>query len=122
MSRAWSVAWDRARERVRVSKDGEPDSWLSENWNQLVEERIPLGISQLCFFDAEKIRFLAEDETSMQARGDAIKSLPGLDLAERLVADAAVLEGRIAKRAVAPVELADVRKLESRSGQHQTQI
>jgi hypothetical protein len=78
------------------------DGWLSENWNQLVEELIPLGIAQLCFFDAEKIRFLAEDETSMQALGDAIKSLLGLDLAERSVAVVAVLEGRIAKVVQAP--------------------
>lgn len=37
------------------------------NWNQLVEELIPFGIAQLCFFDAEKIRFLGEDETGTQA-------------------------------------------------------
>jgi len=113
VNRAWSVSGDRVRERVSVGKDGVADGWLSENWSQLVDELIPLGIAQLCFFDAEKIRFLAEDETSMQALGDAIKSLLGLDLAERLLADAAVLEGRIAKRAKASAELADVRDLEN---------
>ena len=60
---------------------------MSENWNQLVEDLIPFGIAQLCFFDAEKIRFLAEDEGSSQALGEAIKSLLGLDLADRLVTD-----------------------------------
>lgn len=120
--RAWSVTADRVKEKVHVSKDGQPDGWLSENWSQLVEELIPLGIAQLCFFDAEKIRFLAEDETSMQALGGAIKSLLGLDLAERLVADAAVLEGRVARRSEASAELADVRQLEETLEQRQTAI
>ncbi|MCL4202930.1 MAG: DNA sulfur modification protein DndD [Pirellulaceae bacterium] len=122
VSRTWSVSGDRVREKVRVCKDGVDDGWLSENWNQLVEELIPLGIAQLCFFDAEKIRFLAEDETSMQALGGAIKSLLGLDLAERLVADASVLEGRLAKRAVESAELAEVRELESEYEARQTDI
>lgn len=122
VSRAWSVSGDRVRERVQVSKDGSPDGWLSENWNQVVEELIPLGISQLCFFDAEKVRFLAEDETSMQALGGAIKSLLGLDLAERLLADAAVLEGRIARRAEQSAELTEVRELEAEFEARQVEI
>ena len=122
VSRTWSVSGSRVREKVHVCKDGQSDGWLSENWSQLVEELIPLGIAQLCFFDAEKIRFLAEDETSMQALGDAIKSLLGLDLAERLVADAAVLEGRIAKRTEASAELADVRELETNLEERQSEI
>ena len=84
-------------ERVLIPKDGNPDHWMAENWNQLVDDLIPFGVAQLCFFDAEKIRFLAEDETSNVALGDAIKALLGLDLAERLVADSTVLEGRLAK-------------------------
>ena len=64
--RSWSGT-EAVRERVEVFRDGRPDAWLSENWNQLVDEMIPIGIAQLCFFDAEKIRFLAEDETSTQA-------------------------------------------------------
>ena len=64
---------------------------MGENWNTLVDDLIPLGVAQLCFFYAEKIRFLAEDETSNQALGEAIKALLGLDLAERLVANRLVL-------------------------------
>ena len=99
VSRMWAAGSGGAiRERVSVMKDGEPDHWMAENWNQLVDDLIPFGVAQLCFFDAEKIRFLAEDETSSVALGEAIKALLGLDLAERLVADTTVLEGRIAKR------------------------
>lgn len=62
--RQWAVKGNKVKEAVIVRKDGEVDRWLSDNWSQQVEDLLPQGISQLCFFDAEKIRFLAEDETS----------------------------------------------------------
>jgi len=111
VTRSWGIAREHIRERVQVRRDGEVDGWLSENWNQLVEELIPFGIAQLCFFDAEKIRFLAEDETSTQALGEAIKSLLGLDLAERLVADASVLEARLASRVEKSKDLEELERL-----------
>ena len=111
VTRSWGIARANIRERVQVRRDGELDGWLSENWSQLVEELIPFGIAQLCFFDAEKIRFLAEDETSTQALGDAIKSLLGLDLAERLVADTSVLETRLAGRVKKSKDLVEMEKL-----------
>jgi len=119
--RSWSGG-ETVRDSVQISRDGEPDAWLSENWNQLVDEMIPIGIAQLCFFDAEKIRFLAEDETSTQALGDAIKSLLGLDLAERLVADCSVLEGRLAKRAKKTPELEELERLEAEHSAKQAEI
>lgn len=95
--RRWAIRDKKLRESLVVRKDGQRDRWLSDNWNRVVEDLIPLGISQLFFFDAEKIRFLAEDEHSNEALGTAIKTLLGLDLAERLIADAHVLEARFAK-------------------------
>ena len=122
VSRSWNVVRDRVRERVEVHKDGEPDGWLSDNWNQVVEELIPFGIAQLCFFDAEKIRFLAEDETSSEALGLAIKSLLGLDLAERLVADAASLETRLAKKSRKSPDLVEAERLEQLLDAKQNEI
>jgi DNA sulfur modification protein DndD len=122
MRRAWQVKEGRVRETLHVSRDGEYDRWLSDNWQQLVEELIPLGISQLFFFDAEKIRFLADDETGNQTLGTAIKSLLGLDLAERLIADATVLEGRLAKRMVADEDRAEVDELERQIAEAETEL
>ena len=110
--RSWQVKEGKLRETLHVSRDGQFDRWLSDNWQQLVEELVPLGISQLFFFDAEKIRFLADDETGNQTLGAAIKSLLGLDLAERLIADATVLEGRLAKRLVADEDRGELDELE----------
>jgi len=122
VTRSWSVVRERVREQVEVSKDGTADGWLSDNWNTVVEELIPFGIGQLCFFDAEKIRFLADDETSSQALGVAIKSLLGLDLAERLVGDTTVLESRLAKRVRKSPELAETERLEVELAEKQQQI
>jgi DNA sulfur modification protein DndD len=95
--RTWTVRDDKVRESLHVSKDGVRDKWLSENWSQVVEDLVPLGISQLFFFDAEKIRFLAEEDSTSEALGTAIKSLLGLDLAKRLITDAGILEARLSK-------------------------
>lgn len=122
VTRSWSEIRGRIREKVQVCRDGEPDGWLSDNWNQIVEELIPFGIAQLCFFDAEKVRFLAEDETSTQALGEAIKSLLGLDLVERLVTDAGVLEGRLAKRVHQSAELKELERLEQELEARRTAI
>ncbi len=96
--RSWTIQGRKVREELQVSLDGLPDRWHSEHGGQLVEDFFPLEVSQLFFFDAEKIRSLAEDETSSQALGTAVKSLLGLDLAERLIADAATLEKHLAAR------------------------
>lgn len=113
VQRRWSLKGTKIRENIIVKKDNKIDRWLSDNWAQQVEDLLPQGISQLCFFDAEKIRFLAEDETSNETLGNAIKSLLGLDLAERLIADASVLEGRIAKRARPSAEQTELHELET---------
>lgn len=99
--RGWSLRDKVVRERVKVVKDDIPDDFLSEHWNDVVEDLVPLGVSQLFFFDAEKIRFLADDDTDREALGAAIKSLLGLDLAERLVSDASVVERRLVDAALA---------------------
>lgn len=97
--RRWAEKGAGVKEYLQVFKDGVLDDWLSDNWSTIVEELIPIGVSQLYFFDAEQIRFLADDETGTEALSSAIKSLLGLDLAERLIADAKVVESRLAKEA-----------------------
>ncbi len=113
VQRQWSLKGNKIKESVVVRKNGEIDRWLSDNWAQQVEDLLPQGISQLCFFDAEKIRFLAEDETSNDTLGSAIKALLGLDLAERLIADTSVLEARIAKRARPSAQKTELESLEN---------
>jgi DNA sulfur modification protein DndD len=122
VARSWSETRGKIRERIEVRRDGDVDGWLSDNWSHLVEELIPHGIAQLCFFDAEKIRHLAEECSSTQELGDAIKSLLGLDLAERLVADTMVLEGKLAKRASRSEEFELVERREAQLQVKQAEV
>lgn len=120
--RVWSGGGKTLREKIHVSRDGELDPWMSENWNELIDELIPIGISQLFFFDAEKIRLLAEDETTDQTLGGAIKSLLGLDLAERLIADADVLESRLAQNLSASMDDTEIARLEEQREAKEAEI
>lgn len=106
--RRWAVNNGVLKESLTVSRDGQRDSWLSSNWNHVIEEILPLGISQLFFFDAEKIRFIAEDDSTSEALGTAIKSMLGLDLVERLIADAKVIEMKLAERQIPTEEQAQI--------------
>jgi DNA sulfur modification protein DndD len=110
--RNWLVEEGKVRENLLVLQGELANYSLTRSWPQLVEELIPLEISQLFFFDGEKIRTLAEDATSSAALGGAIKSLLGLDVVERLIADATVLQGRLAKQAAPSAERAEAEALE----------
>jgi DNA sulfur modification protein DndD len=120
--RTWHVAEGRIREELRVHRDGLADGWITDNWGQLVEELFPLDISQLFFFDAEKIRTLAEDESSSKALEAAIKSLLGLDVVERLIADSVVLQGRLARRVGSAEERAQATDLERVIGERRPRL
>jgi DNA sulfur modification protein DndD len=119
LRRKWSVQDGKVRELLTVYPDDLYDGWLSENWPHLVEELLPLDISQLFFFDAEKIRTLAEDESSSKALEAAIKSLLGLDVVERLIADSTVLENRLARKAAHGQDEAEAAALEQELAQCQ---
>lgn len=110
--RDWQVVEGKVKESVVVHRDGFPDYSITRQWSQLIEELLPLEISQLFFFDAEKIRALAEDASSSETLGAAIKTLLGLDIVERLVADTAVLQARLAKQAGSTEERAGIEELE----------
>ena len=53
-------------------------------------ELVPPGLSQLFFFDGEKIQALADDEAGDFELVNSMKALLGLDLTDRLEADLAV--------------------------------
>jgi DNA sulfur modification protein DndD len=112
--RAWQYTADQVREELRIFKNGSPDAWLSDHWTQLVEELFPLEVSQLFFFDAEKIRSLAEDDSSSKILGTAIKALLGLDIVERLISDATVLQTRLARDAGNKDQRAQIEELQQR--------
>lgn len=101
VQRAWEpYGSSGARERVRVLRDGKPlDDVDSELWSDFVRSLVPPGVAQLFFFDGEKIKRLAEEETESLALAESIKALLGLDLIERLKADLNVFSAKQVRRA-----------------------
>ena len=81
--RSWSVRGRTVHEGLSLFQDGTRRSLTPEACQGFLNELIPIGVSDLFFFDGEKIAELAEDDTG-HALGDAVQRLLGLDLVERL--------------------------------------
>lgn len=75
-------------EQLDVLRNGQPlDDVESQFWPDFIRSLIPPGVSQLFFFDGEKIKRLAEGHTESEALAESVKALLGLDLVERLQTD-----------------------------------
>ena len=110
--RSWRDGPKGVEDKVDVWRDGEPDSLLSEHWEEYIESYIPSGISHLFFFDAEQIKDLAEGEQAAELLGTAIHSLLGLDLVDRLETNLVALERRKKVGAKAGADVQKVRHAE----------
>ncbi|WP_281647960.1 DNA sulfur modification protein DndD [Parendozoicomonas sp. Alg238-R29] len=92
VKREWTVsgASDKVNETLRIEKDGTLLKELSYDQCQgFLKELVPIGVSDLFFFDGEKIAELAEDKTG-RALGSAIRKLLGLDVITRMRDDLAI--------------------------------
>jgi len=84
--REW-VCKGRVVESIRIVEDDKVLSELNnEQCQAFLNDLIPIGVSDLFFFDGEKIAELAED-TGGAALGEAIKKLLGLDIVDTLSSD-----------------------------------
>ena len=103
--------------------DGEwPDSYLANAWDEYIENLLPLGISNLFLFDGEQVKELAELETPPPLVVDAIQSLLGLELAERLAADLDILVTRKKKQLAKTKEIANLEEIEQKLHQQKTDL
>ncbi|WP_066015822.1 DNA sulfur modification protein DndD [Endozoicomonas atrinae] len=89
VKRAWTVN-GKVKETLKIEKDEKPLEELSyEQCQGFLNELVPIGVSDLFFFDGEKIAELAEDNTG-KALGAAIRKLLGLDVINRMRDDLAI--------------------------------
>jgi len=89
--RHWRVSHGGVREELSIFEDGELiQDMTGEHCQGFLNELVPIGVSELFFFDGEKISELAEDRNG-EALGEAIKKLLGLDVIETLNADLGIL-------------------------------
>ncbi len=122
--RAWeSKGTASVIESLRVLRDGQPLADVeSQFWSEFIRSLIPPGVSQLFFFDGERIMRLAEEETEAVTLGESVKSLLGLDIVERLQADLDLYNSRYLKKTVTGALANRLQELESTDEKLQTEV
>jgi DNA sulfur modification protein DndD len=112
--RSWRVgSGGNTTERVEVTVNGSLDRVITDGWDEVVEEFLPVGISHLFFFDGEKIEAFANLENSRQLLEKAIHSLLGLDIVDRLNTDLSVFESKQKIKLKSDKERKQLEKLEA---------
>ncbi len=112
--RTWTINPKDGKDNLGIL-DGEwPDSALANTWDEYIENLLPLGISNLFLFDGEQVKELAEQETPPQTVIEAIQSLLGLELAERLSVDLDILVSRKRKALANVSQLANLEEIEAK--------
>lgn len=90
--RTWKQNGRGLVENLTVHQNNVLDKVLTDTWTEYVEELIPVEISQLFFFDGEKIESFANYENSAGLVSRAVHSLLGLDVVNTLSSDLITLE------------------------------
>lgn len=86
VKRSWNAFSKKVEEEIRVSKDGEYNEFLTNNWPMFVENILPSALSSFFFFDGEKIAEMAVDTTNSQLK-NAIRSMLGITVLDVLRSD-----------------------------------
>ncbi len=117
IKRSWMLKGKSIVENLSLLEDGRELKELNyEQCQGFLNELIPIGVSDLFFFDGEKIAELAED-TSGDSLGDSIKKLLGLDLIDTLSADLSILLREKARNSVSQETESEILKLEKKEKQ-----
>lgn len=82
--RTWREVGASVKEKVEVHRGEQLDFAATERWSEFVEQFIPNQISDLFFFDGEKIESLADPERSAELLRVGVHALLGLDLVDDL--------------------------------------
>jgi DNA sulfur modification protein DndD len=86
--REWVVRGKSVVENLVLDKDGAAIASVPrDEWHYFLQELIPPGVSQLFFFDGEKIREIADGEEDNEHLAEAIRGLLGIELVGRLRTD-----------------------------------
>lgn len=112
--RQWRRYEPEGKDNLGILRDDWLDVGLTNTWDEYIENVLPLGISNLFLFDGEQVKELAELDAPPTSVVDAIQSLLGLELAERLAVDLDVLLARKRRTFANTKELADLEAIEQR--------
>lgn len=85
ITRTWFESGNNIKENFQVIRNNSLDQIASERWNEFVEEIMPSQISELFFFDGEKIEGLADPLRSSSLLKTGIYSLLGINSIDNLI-------------------------------------
>ncbi|MBV5341492.1 MAG: DNA sulfur modification protein DndD [Deltaproteobacteria bacterium] len=100
VERSWKIKTNDKgiEETLQISINGHSEENVTEEyWKGFIEGIIPERLSQLFFFDGEKIKNIASDDVGNDVLADSIKTLLGLDIVEKLKADLTIYKNRALK-------------------------
>ena len=112
--RTWSKNPKDGKDNLGILDGDWPDTALANIWDEYIENLLPLGISNLFLFDGEQVKELAEQDIPPTGVIDAIKSLLGLELAEKLAIDIDILVARKRKALANASQLANLEEIEAK--------
>ena len=96
VERSWDCNGTGVTTSLTVTRDNTPlDQLERTHADDFLRDLIPRGVSQLFFFDGEKIQEMAQAADDDLALADAIRGLLGLDLIGRLHSDLAVFTAKL---------------------------
>ena len=113
--RTWSLKSNGTpTDSVQVFRNGELDIDLSERWIEMSETFFPSQLSDLFFFDGERIESLAQPARCGELIRTGLNSLLGLDLVTDLSKTLVTLERRLKVEGVSEAERERFTKLETK--------
>lgn len=120
IKRTWTKNPKNGKDTLGILVDEWSDKALAQIWDERIEDLLPLGISNLFLFDGEQVKELAEQETPTDGVINAIKTLLGLELAERLAVDIDILVNRKRKVLADAQELKTIEEIEQKLNKQKT--
>jgi DNA sulfur modification protein DndD len=124
--RTWSLKNNGSpQDGVQVFLNGDLDTDLSDRWIELSETFFPSQLSDLFFFDGERIESLAQPARCSELIRTGLNSLLGLDLVTDLSKTLVTLERRLKIEGVSEADREKVTRLETKIStlaEHQTVI
>jgi DNA sulfur modification protein DndD len=124
VERSWTARkTNGVKEFLQIKENGKDVGNIdSEYWQSFVEDIIPERLSQLFFFDGEKIASIADNNDESQGLADSIKTLLGLDVVDRLKADLSIYLGREIKKRVGKADNKDWQDYETKINKAKEEI
>lgn len=102
VTRTWGISSKNINDTLQVLVNGVFDPDVTERWPEISERFLPSQLSDLFFFDGERIEALAEPARCSQMIREGLSNLLGLDLITDLDRSLVVLDRRIRSEELSP--------------------